>query len=90
MRLTDINLLRSTQVLSIYNFSSRPTASEVLTSYLEQCNEPPWTSYFVKVFFCHLHNTARFWSQTSICCTSTYQIMTFTNTNWGHRTRLQP
>ncbi|XP_060523900.1 uncharacterized protein C15orf61 [Cylas formicarius] len=25
-----------------------PTSSEVLTSYLKQCNEPPWTSYFVK------------------------------------------
>lgn len=28
---------------------SRPNASEVLTAYLMQCNEPPWTSYFVKV-----------------------------------------
>lgn len=27
---------------------SRPLASEVLTYYLKQCNEPPWTSYFVK------------------------------------------
>ncbi|VEN38510.1 unnamed protein product [Callosobruchus maculatus] len=35
-----------------YNFSNKktnkPTGSEVLTSYLKQCNEPPWTSYFVK------------------------------------------
>ncbi|RVE42876.1 hypothetical protein evm_012494 [Chilo suppressalis] len=28
--------------------TSRPTSSDVLTSYLAQCNEPPWTSYFVK------------------------------------------
>nr|CAI5827849.1 unnamed protein product [Callosobruchus analis] len=35
-----------------YNFSNKktnkPTGSEVLTNYLKQCNEPPWTSYFVK------------------------------------------
>lgn len=28
---------------------SKPKASEVLTLYIKQCNEPPWTSYFVKV-----------------------------------------
>ncbi|XP_067004731.2 uncharacterized protein C15orf61 homolog isoform X2 [Anabrus simplex] len=28
--------------------NQKPAASEVLTRYLEQCNEPPWTSYFVK------------------------------------------
>lgn len=27
----------------------KPKASQVLTAYLKQCNEPPWTSYFVKV-----------------------------------------
>lgn len=27
----------------------KPKASDVLTAYLKQCNEPPWTSYFVKV-----------------------------------------
>ncbi|XP_050343605.1 uncharacterized protein C15orf61 isoform X1 [Nymphalis io] len=32
----------------IMYFSSRPSSSEVLTSYLSQCKEPPWTSYFVK------------------------------------------
>lgn len=26
----------------------KPLASEVLTCYLKQCNEPPWTSYFIK------------------------------------------
>lgn len=26
----------------------RPAASEVLTSYLKQAKEPPWTSFFVK------------------------------------------
>nr|XP_036213490.1 uncharacterized protein C15orf61 homolog isoform X3 [Bactrocera oleae] len=26
----------------------KPKASELLTAYLKQCNEPPWTSYFVK------------------------------------------
>lgn len=35
--------------LSLAYFSSKPTSSEVLTAYLTQCNEPPWTSYFVKV-----------------------------------------
>ncbi|XP_037877400.1 uncharacterized protein C15orf61 homolog isoform X2 [Bombyx mori] len=32
----------------IARFSNKPTSSEVLTAYLTQCNEPPWTSYFVK------------------------------------------
>lgn len=27
---------------------NKPLASEVLTNYIEQCNFPPWTSYFVK------------------------------------------
>jgi len=26
----------------------RPKASSVLTAYLKQCNEPPWTSYFIR------------------------------------------
>ncbi|XP_044263716.1 uncharacterized protein C15orf61 homolog [Tribolium madens] len=26
----------------------KPTSSEVLSCYLKQCEEPPWTSYFVK------------------------------------------
>lgn len=35
----------------IYNFKwkkVKPTCSLVLTNYLKQTNEPPWTSYFVK------------------------------------------
>jgi hypothetical protein len=28
--------------------SFRPTSSQVLSCYLKQCSEPPWTSYFVK------------------------------------------
>lgn len=27
----------------------RPKVSAVLTQYLKQCNEPPWTSYFIRV-----------------------------------------
>ncbi|CAH0729253.1 unnamed protein product, partial [Brenthis ino] len=34
--------------ISIMHYSSKPTSSEVLTTYLTQCKEPPWTSYFVK------------------------------------------
>lgn len=32
----------------IDNCSRKPKASEVLTFYLKQACEPPWTSYFVK------------------------------------------
>nr|XP_019562752.2 uncharacterized protein C15orf61 homolog [Aedes albopictus]XP_019562753.2 uncharacterized protein C15orf61 homolog [Aedes albopictus] len=28
--------------------TSKPKVSDVLTAYLKQCNEPPWTSYFIK------------------------------------------
>uniref|UniRef100_A0A8W7PSF8 Uncharacterized protein n=1 Tax=Anopheles coluzzii TaxID=1518534 RepID=A0A8W7PSF8_ANOCL len=28
--------------------ATKPKVSEVLTAYLKQCNEPPWTSYFIK------------------------------------------
>ncbi|KAL9696355.1 hypothetical protein quinque_015640 [Culex quinquefasciatus] len=28
--------------------AAKPKVSEVLTAYLKQCNEPPWTSYFIK------------------------------------------
>jgi hypothetical protein len=27
---------------------AKPKASEVLTAYLKQCHEPPWTSYFIR------------------------------------------
>ncbi|CAG4992010.1 unnamed protein product [Parnassius apollo] len=33
-------------IVSIAYYSTKPTSSEVLTSYLVQCKEPPWTSYF--------------------------------------------
>ncbi|CAB3239003.1 unnamed protein product [Arctia plantaginis] len=47
---TNIKLLSKTIIIKyqVAFFFSRPTASEVLTAYLTQCNEPPWTSYFVK------------------------------------------
>ncbi|KAJ8962811.1 hypothetical protein NQ318_001211 [Aromia moschata] len=57
LHLIDCNvptLKRMQQVRRIfYNSNSKnnklkPTSSEVLTSYLRQCNEPPWTSYFIK------------------------------------------
>ncbi|XP_034245910.1 uncharacterized protein C15orf61 [Thrips palmi] len=32
----------------VHSKCDKPRASEVLTCYLQQCNEPPWTSYFVK------------------------------------------
>ncbi|KAJ8727456.1 hypothetical protein PYW07_001575 [Mythimna separata] len=43
-------LLNQVKTVTIHKayFSSKPTASEVLTAYLTQCKEPPWTSYFVK------------------------------------------
>ncbi|XP_056645222.1 uncharacterized protein C15orf61 homolog isoform X2 [Diorhabda sublineata] len=33
-----------------YNFQNglKPTSSEVLTKYIKQSDEPPWTSYFIK------------------------------------------
>ncbi|KAK0169093.1 hypothetical protein PV327_002839 [Microctonus hyperodae] len=34
--------------ISFLASNKKPLASEVLTSYLKQSNEPPWTSYFVK------------------------------------------
>lgn len=37
------------QILNIFKNCTKPKASQVLSSYLLQCNEPPWTSYFVKV-----------------------------------------
>lgn len=45
------NILKVCIFCKIRNLSTKvkPTSSQVLTSYLKQCNEPPWTSYFVKV-----------------------------------------
>ncbi|XP_047525591.1 uncharacterized protein C15orf61 isoform X1 [Pieris napi] len=44
--LVSINFIRPSTFRR--TFFSRPRASEVLTAYLLQCKEPPWTSYFVK------------------------------------------
>lgn len=53
----NFRILLKNSVFTVYaaQFSSRPTASEVLTAYLMQCNEPPWTSYFVKVMYYFLY-----------------------------------
>lgn len=37
-----------TNILRKQDSKNKPSASEVLTCYLKQQNEPPWTSYFVK------------------------------------------
>ncbi|XP_014233956.1 uncharacterized protein C15orf61 [Trichogramma pretiosum] len=39
---------------------SKPLSSEVLTCYLEQTSEPPWTSYFVR--YADVRNDQRGWS----------------------------
>lgn len=38
------------KLLGLAKKVAKPKGSEVLTSYLLQMSEPPWTSYFVKVF----------------------------------------
>ncbi|KOB75142.1 Uncharacterized protein OBRU01_08795 [Operophtera brumata] len=38
----------TTRAMQFSFLTKKPTSSEVLTAYLMQCNEPPWTSYFVK------------------------------------------
>ncbi|XP_023021921.1 uncharacterized protein C15orf61 isoform X2 [Leptinotarsa decemlineata] len=43
------SLSRQVRYRKIYSSNdkrNRPTSSEVLTSYIKQCSEPPWTSYF--------------------------------------------
>ncbi|PNF36448.1 Uncharacterized protein C15orf61 [Cryptotermes secundus] len=46
MKSRELWLMSTKQFMS--HKCGRPTSSQVLTSYLKQCNEPPWTSYFVK------------------------------------------
>lgn len=50
-----VTVVRKINTKFLSNFPGRnnvtqlkPTSSEVLTNYLVQCKEPPWTSYFVK------------------------------------------
>ena len=43
-----VNSMNSSFKRIIYNGKIKPLASEVLTSYLKQTEEPPWTSYFVR------------------------------------------
>ncbi|XP_074093699.1 uncharacterized protein C15orf61 homolog [Cotesia typhae] len=45
-----MNKLRICKLLSndLWSRNNKPLASEVLTRYLLQTKEPPWTSYFVK------------------------------------------
>ncbi|KOB64458.1 Uncharacterized protein OBRU01_24243 [Operophtera brumata] len=40
--------ITTTRAMHFSFLTKKPTSSEVLTAYLMQCNEPPWTSYFVK------------------------------------------
>lgn len=49
MFLQRLKFPKLTGYMLVANMSSKPTSSEVLTAYLTQCKEPPWTSYFVKV-----------------------------------------
>ncbi|XP_013138784.1 PREDICTED: uncharacterized protein C15orf61 [Papilio polytes] len=48
MFLQRLKFPKLTGYMFVANMSSKPTSSEVLTAYLTQCKEPPWTSYFVK------------------------------------------
>lgn len=48
-----ISLINFGEVFVRYKtYLMRPKVSAVLTQYLKQCNEPPWTSYFIRVFYC--------------------------------------
>ncbi|CAG9863573.1 unnamed protein product [Phyllotreta striolata] len=47
-RMKRVNKYQSRQIFYNYRNVGKPRASEVLTNYIKQCNEPPWTSYFVK------------------------------------------
>ncbi|XP_026283558.2 uncharacterized protein C15orf61 isoform X1 [Frankliniella occidentalis] len=40
--------IMSSVIQRLHSKSKKPLASEVLTCYLLQCKEPPWTSYFVR------------------------------------------
>ncbi|XP_053678156.1 uncharacterized protein C15orf61 [Anopheles nili] len=48
MSLLQRSIRRTLHTVSRYNDPGKPKVSEVLTAYLKQCNEPPWTSYFIK------------------------------------------
>lgn len=49
LNLNTNNCQRRNHTLTTPRDKAKPKASEVLTTYLKQCGEPPWTSFFLKV-----------------------------------------
>lgn len=49
MHLCNLKTSRQLCYIIVPKNTMRPRASEVMTAYLKQCNEPPWTSYFIRV-----------------------------------------